>query len=56
MTKSNVTPQEFKRLKEHVTACLIQILIEERGCSEAQKMAQLRYKTYIRKAAENWED
>ena len=33
MTKSNVTPQEFKRLKEYVTACLIQILIEERGCS-----------------------
>ena len=33
MTKSNVTPQEFKRLKEHVTACLIQILSEERGCS-----------------------
>ena len=24
--------------------------------AEAQKMAQLRYKTYIRKAAENWED
>ena len=24
--------------------------------TEAQKMAQLRYKTYIRKSQENWED
>jgi pyruvate-ferredoxin/flavodoxin oxidoreductase len=24
--------------------------------AEAQKMAQIRYKSYIRKAAENWED
>ena len=24
--------------------------------AEAQKMAQLRYKTYIRKSQENWED
>jgi pyruvate-ferredoxin/flavodoxin oxidoreductase len=24
--------------------------------AEAQKMAQLRYKTYVRKTQENWED
>ena len=24
--------------------------------NEVQKMAQLRYKTYIRKSQENWED
>ena len=29
----NVTPQEFKYLKEQVTARMIQILTEERGCS-----------------------
>ena len=33
MTKPNVTLQEFNRLKEHVTARLIQILVEEQGCS-----------------------
>lgn len=33
MIHSNVTPQEFLRLKEHVTARMIQILIEERGYS-----------------------
>ena len=31
MTQPNVTPQEFKHLKEHVTARMIQILIEEQG-------------------------
>lgn len=31
MTQPNVTPQEFKRLKEHVTARMIQILTEEQG-------------------------
>ena len=31
MIQSNVTPQEFQRLKEHVTARMIQILIEEKG-------------------------
>ena len=31
MTQPNVTPQEFKRLKEQVTARMIQILAEERG-------------------------
>lgn len=29
MTEPNVTPQEFKRLKEQVTARMIQILAEE---------------------------
>ena len=29
---------------------------EEELFAEAQKMAQIRYKSYIRKAAENWED
>ena len=33
MTKPNVTLQEFNRLKEHLTASLIQILVEEHGCS-----------------------
>ena len=31
MTEPNVTPQEFKRLKEQVTARMIQILTEEQG-------------------------
>ena len=31
MTNPNVSPQEFKRLKEHVTARMIQILTEEQG-------------------------
>ena len=29
MTEPNITPQEFKRLKEQVTARMIQILTEE---------------------------
>lgn len=33
MTKPNVTPQEFKRLKEQVTARMIQILTEEQNYS-----------------------
>jgi hypothetical protein len=33
MSGLNVTPQEFKRLKEHVTARMIQILAEEQGYS-----------------------
>ena len=33
MTQPNVSPQEFKYLKELVTARMIQILTEERGCS-----------------------
>lgn len=33
MTQLNVTPQEFRNLKEHVTACMIQILAEEQGLS-----------------------
>ncbi len=33
MTSANVTQQEFKYLKEQVTARMIQILIEERGFS-----------------------
>lgn len=33
MTQLNVTPQEFRNLKEHVTACMIQILTEEQGLS-----------------------
>ena len=31
MTEPNVTPQEFYRLKEQLTASLIQILVEEHG-------------------------
>lgn len=31
MIQPNVTPQEFKRLKEQVTARMIQILAEEQG-------------------------
>ena len=31
MTQPNVTAQEFKRLKEQVTARMIQILTEEQG-------------------------
>lgn len=31
--EERTVPRSDKRLKEHVTACLIQILIEERGCS-----------------------
>ena len=31
MTEPNVTPHEFKRLKEQLTARMIQILTEERG-------------------------
>ena len=31
MTQPNVTPQEFKHLKEQVTARMIQILTEEQG-------------------------
>ena len=31
MTEPNVTPLEFKRLKEQVTARMIQILTEEQG-------------------------
>ena len=31
MTQPNVTPQEFKRLKEQLTARMIQILTEEQG-------------------------
>lgn len=33
MTSINVTPQEFKYLKEQLTACMIQILTEEKGYS-----------------------
>ena len=33
MTEPNITPQEFKRLKEQVTARMIQILTEEQGYS-----------------------
>ena len=33
MTRPNVTPQEFKHLKEQQTARMIQILIEEQGYS-----------------------
>ena len=33
MTEPNVTPQEFMRLKEQVTARMIQILTEEKGYS-----------------------
>lgn len=33
MTEINVTPQEFNRLKEQLTANLIQILIEEHNYS-----------------------
>ena len=33
MTQPNVTPQEFKYLKEQVTARMIQILTEEQGYS-----------------------
>ena len=33
MTEPNVTPQEFTRLKEQVTARMIQILAEEQGYS-----------------------
>ena len=31
MNESGVTPQEFKRLKEQVTARMVQILTEEQG-------------------------
>ncbi len=31
MTQVNVTPQEFKYLKDQVTSRMIQILIEEQG-------------------------
>ena len=33
MTSINVTPQEFKYLKEQLTARMIQILTEEKGYS-----------------------
>ncbi len=33
MTEPNVTTQEFNRLKEQLTASLIQILVEEHGYS-----------------------
>ena len=33
MTEINITPQEFNRLKEQLTANLIQILIEEHNYS-----------------------
>ena len=33
MTELNVTPQEFKYLKEQLTARMIQILTEEQGYS-----------------------
>ena len=33
MTQPNVTPQEFKYLKEQVTSRMIQILTEEQGYS-----------------------
>lgn len=33
MTEPKVTPQEFKHLKEHLTARMIQILAEEQGYS-----------------------
>ena len=33
MTQPNVTPQEFKYLKEQITARMIQILTEEQGYS-----------------------
>jgi len=33
MTEPNVTPQEFNRLKEHLTVSLIQMLVEEHGYS-----------------------
>lgn len=33
MTESKVTPQEFKYLKDQVTARMIQILTEEQGYS-----------------------
>lgn len=33
MTSINVTPQEFKYLKEQLTARMIQILTEEKGFS-----------------------
>lgn len=33
MTEPNVTPQEFKYLKEQLTARMIQILTEEQGYS-----------------------
>ena len=33
MTQANVTPQEFKYLKNQVTARMIQILTEEQGYS-----------------------
>ena len=33
MTSANVTQQEFKYLKEHLTARMVQILAEEQGLS-----------------------
>lgn len=33
MTRPNVTPQEFRYLKDQVTARMIQILVEEQGYS-----------------------
>ena len=33
MTEPNVTPQEFNRLKEQLTASLVQILVEDYGYS-----------------------
>ena len=33
MTRLNVTQQEFKYLKEHLTARMVQILAEEQGLS-----------------------
>ena len=33
MTVSKVSEQEFKYMKEHLTAKMIQILTEEKGCS-----------------------
>ena len=48
----NVTPQEFKYLKEQVTARMIQILTEERGSS----LEEAIYKGYTSSIYEKLSD
>ena len=46
MTEPNITPQEFKRLKEQVTARMIQILTEEQGYSLEEAIDRV-YTSYV---------
>lgn len=52
MTEPNVTPQEFNRLKEQLTASLIQILVEEHGYSLEDALDRVYTSTIFEKLSD----